>query len=46
MQQLSFFPFDNESIENKKSTKKSNVNVSVNKKIIDIKTLEREKENA
>lgn len=38
MQQLSFFPFDNESIENKKSTKKSNVNVSVNKKIIDIKT--------
>lgn len=38
MQQLSFFSFDNESIENKKAPKKSNVNVSVNKKIIDIKT--------
>lgn len=38
MQQLSFFSFDNESEENKKSTKKSKVNVSVNKKIIDIKT--------
>lgn len=38
MQQLSFFSFDNESIENKKSPKKNNVNVSVNKKIIDIKT--------
>ena len=36
MQQLSFFPFDNESIENKKAPKKSSV--SVNKKIIDIKT--------
>ena len=38
MQQLSFFSFDNESIENKKAPKKNNVNVSVNKKIIDIKT--------
>ena len=38
MQQLSFFSFDNESIENKKAPKKSKVNLSVNKKIIDIKT--------